>query len=68
MIDTGLEETQFDINTQPTKTNNDTENKHNKPSSENVNSNIKIRTIDTHFSFTEGLQETDTQNNSNSES
>jgi len=35
---------------------------------ENVNSNMKIRTIDSRFPFTEGPQETDTQNNSDSDS
>jgi len=68
VTDSKSEETQPDINIQPAKTNNDTENKRDELSSGNVNSDMKIRTIDPYFSFTEETQETDTQNNSNSES
>jgi len=67
VTDNGPEKTQSNINTQPTKTNNDTENERDEPS-ENVNSNIEIRTIDLYFSFIEGPQKTDTQNNRDSKS
>jgi len=36
-----MEESEPDINTQPTKTNNDTEKERDKPSSKNVNSDIE---------------------------
>jgi len=41
-IDSRLEETQPDINIQPTKTNNDTENKRNESSSKDINNDLKI--------------------------
>jgi len=44
--------------------NNDTENKRDESSSENVSSDMKIR-IDSCFSCTEGPQETQTQNSDN---
>jgi len=59
--DSGPKETQPDINIQPAKTNNDTENKHDESSLEDsVNSDMEVRAIDSRFSFTEGLQEIDT--------
>jgi len=63
-----LKKTQPDINTQPTKTNSDIENERNEFSSENVDNDVEIRAVDPHLSFTKGLQEIDTQNNSDSES
>jgi len=36
-----MEESESDINTQPTKINNDTEKEHDKPSSENVNNDME---------------------------
>jgi len=68
MTDSRLEKIRPDINIQLTKTNNDTENEREKPSSENVNSDMEIRIIDPYSSFPEGPQETDIQNNSDSES
>jgi len=56
VTNSGSEETQSEINTQLAKINNDTENKRDEPSSKNVNSDIKIRTIDLRFSLTEDLQ------------
>jgi len=65
VTDNRPEKTQSDINTQLTKTNNDTENERDEPS-ENVNSDIEIRTIDPYFSFIERPQKTDTPNNRDS--
>jgi len=42
MTDSGPEKTQPDINTQPTKANNDTENEWDEASSKKVNSDMKI--------------------------
>jgi len=64
----GPEETQPDINTQPTKTDNNTEDECDEFFMENVNSDMEIRTIDLYFSFIESPQETNIQNNSESES
>jgi len=52
----GPEETQPDINTQPTKTDNDTEDDCDEFFMENVNSDMEIRTIDLYFSFIEALK------------
>jgi len=51
-----------------TKTNSDTENKRNEFLSENVDNDVEIRAVDPRSSFTEGSQEIDIQNNSDSES
>jgi len=51
--------TQPDINTQPTKTNSNIENERNEFSSENIDNDVEIRAIDSHLSFTKGLQEID---------
>jgi len=64
--DSGPKKTQPDINTQPTKTNTNTENKRNEFPWENVDNDMEIQAVSPRSSFMEGPQEIDTQNNSDS--
>jgi len=65
VTDGGSEETRPNINIRPTKKNSNTD-KRDEPSSNNMN-NDKETWIDPYLSFSEDLQETDKQNNSENE-